>query len=373
MRTFVVERESRVSDSARAEQVRGMFDIWGGGTEKRRWNVALPLEGKPWGVGLIVGPSGCGKTTIAGHVWPEETARRVPVERSLCVLDNFPGEMPVKEVIALLNAVGFNSVPAWLRPFGVLSTGEQFRARLALALASPDPLVVFDEYTSVVDRTVARVASAAVAKAVRRLGRQFVAVTCHEDVEAWLDPDWVYRPGENHFSWRLLRGRPRLDLTIFRCSAQAWDLFRPHHYLSGVMANGPTCFLATHEKKPVCFSAWLPFVGRGNPARREHRTVVLPDYQGVGVGNAVSDYCASLWRGLGYRVYGTTSHPAMIARRRKHPELWSMRRPPGMRCGSRRRDVAHGVLRHADARMTAGFEYVGPAMSRREAELVLRH
>ena len=42
---------------------------------------------------------------------------------------------------------------------------------------------VFDEYTSVVDRTVAQIGTAALAKTVRARGQQFVAVTCHEDVD----------------------------------------------------------------------------------------------------------------------------------------------------------------------------------------------
>ena len=99
-----------------------------------------------------------------------------------CILDAFPESMPTKEIVALLSAVGFASPPAWLRPFHVLSTGQQFRVTLALLLASESKRIVFDEYTSVVDRTVAQIGSAALAKTVRQRGQQFVAVTCHEDV-----------------------------------------------------------------------------------------------------------------------------------------------------------------------------------------------
>src|SRR5204863_2808518 len=99
------------------------------------------------------------------------------------VLDGFPVDVPIKELIELLSSVGFSSPPAWLRPYHVLSTGQQFRVTLAwlLAAAPSDRLVVCDEYTSVVDRTVAQIGSAAVAKTVRRRGQRFVAVTCHED------------------------------------------------------------------------------------------------------------------------------------------------------------------------------------------------
>src|SRR5262249_5680702 len=160
-----------------------------------------------------------------------------------------------------------------------------------------------------VDRTVARVGSAALARSVRGHGLRFVAITCHEDVIDWLQPDWVFRPAEGAFTWRELRRRPGIALEVQRCRGERWRLFAPHHYLSQALARSATCFLASWEGRPVAFSAWLPFVGAGRRARREHRTVVLPDYQGVGIGQAVAGLIASLWRGLGWRALSTTTHP----------------------------------------------------------------
>src|SRR5690606_28713055 len=105
------------------------------------------------------------------------------------VVDAFPRGMSISDVTQLLSAVGFSSPPSWLRPFRCLSNGEQFRATLARTLAKPDKLVAVDEFTSVVGRDAARFGALAVAKTVRRQGRQFVAATCHDDVEAWLQPD----------------------------------------------------------------------------------------------------------------------------------------------------------------------------------------
>ena len=42
------------------------------------------------------------------------------------------------------------------------------RVQLAKALLSDKEIVIFDEFTSVVDRQIAKVASIAIAKAVRR-------------------------------------------------------------------------------------------------------------------------------------------------------------------------------------------------------------
>src|SRR5262249_48965391 len=153
-------------------------------------------------------------------------------------------------------AVGFALPPAWLRPFHVLSTGQQFRATLARllaeALSQPQrPLIVCDEFASVVDRTVAQVGSAALARTVRKHELQFVAVTCHDDVEAWLQPDWVYRPAEDTFTWRCLQRRPQIVLDVVRCRASAWPLFAPHHYLSGELARSAVGFLASWRDRPV--------------------------------------------------------------------------------------------------------------------------
>jgi energy-coupling factor transporter ATP-binding protein EcfA2 len=353
----------------RVLQVEGLFDLPPTEQATLSWDVTLPLEERPWNIGLIVGPSGSGKSTVVRHLFAEplraiELLPPWPEDQS--VLDAFPAEMPVKEVVGLLSSVGFSSPPAWLRPFRLLSTGEQFRAGLARLLALAPAIAVVDEYTSVVDRTVAQVGSAALAKTVRRRNQKFVAVTCHEDVEGWLQPDWVYRPADNSFAWRCLQRRPPISLVVRRVPQAAWRLFRHHHYLSGQLARSSVCFVAFWQGRPTAFSAWMPLMGRRR-TRREHRTVSLPDYQGVGIGHALSGFCASLWKGLGYRVTSTTTHPAFLAARQRSPDWRLVRRPslgsrPSLRCA---------FLKHATTRLTATFEYIGPALDRREAWALL--
>jgi hypothetical protein len=73
-----------------------------------------------------------------------------------------------------------------------------------------------------------------------------------------------------------------------------------------------------------------------------------------------------MWRGLGYRAVSTTTHPAMTHARRRSP-LWHLRRRPSLASGRER----HLNLRHATRRLTAGFEYVGPALPCRLALALL--
>ena len=171
--------ESPVSTSFRAQQVCAMFDVPPQEKASLHWKGELDIDGADWNVGLIVGPSGCGKSSIMRHLWgnPPPLTWGKP-----SVIDDFDAKYGVQTVAEVCGAVGFNTIPAWLRPFAVLSNGEQFRVDLARRLLElPDPIIV-DEFTSVVDRQVAQIGAHAVAKAVRRNKRKFVAVTCHYDV-----------------------------------------------------------------------------------------------------------------------------------------------------------------------------------------------
>jgi ABC-type thiamine transport system ATPase subunit len=100
-----------------------------------------------------------------------------------------------------------------LRPIGskaydCLSQGEKMRVDIAHALCLNQPLIVFDEFTSVVDREIAKVSAYAISKAVRRSNKKFIAVTCHYDVVDWLEPDWVFCTDTMEFSRKKDVGRP---------------------------------------------------------------------------------------------------------------------------------------------------------------------
>ena len=173
-----------IHDSFRVQQIAGLFDVPLSKRAVERFTVELPdLAAEPdWRIGLIVGPSGSGKTTVARHVFGASVADRARWPSDRAVIDCF-GELPIREITGLLTAVGFSSPPSWIKPYHVLSGGERFRCDLARALASRRSRlaatrsprsgarrapVVFDEFTSVVGRTVAKIASAAVARGSHR-------------------------------------------------------------------------------------------------------------------------------------------------------------------------------------------------------------
>lgn len=358
---LAVTRRSAVHRSARVLQMSGMFDVPAATTSEINWQVDLPIEDKPWNVGLIVGPSGVGKSTIARECFGQSliTAFDWPVDKS--ILDAFPEHLGIKEITGLLSSVGFSSPPAWLRPFHVLSTGEQFRVFVARALAENPQLTVIDEFTSVVDRTVAQIGSAAVAKAVRRSDRKLVAVTCHYDVLDWLQPDWVYQPATGDFQWRFLQRRPEIQVDLMRVEGrQVWPLFKPHHYLSGNLSRSARCFLATINDRPAAFASVGSFPHPKSPGWQEHRFVVLPDFQGVGLGNRLSEYVGSLFAATGRPYRGLTSHPAYIQHRLRSP-LWRCYRAPKFSAGGVKTSSRSLSKTNSVDRFVGGFLYVGPA------------
>ncbi len=334
-----------IRPSFRVSQVQGMFDLPQRETASVRFAAELPGDDEPWQIGLIVGPSGSGKSTIARTVFGRlDGAARWP--RNRAVVDCF-GRRSIKEITAMLTAVGFSSPPAWIKPYRVLSQGERFRCDLARALLTRKHRVVFDEFTSVVDRTVARIGAAAVAKAVRRMPeKHFVAVTCHYDVAQWLQADWVLDMATGHLTRGRLR-RPRLRLRLHRATPDAWPAFARHHYLSGELNRSAHCYVGllegmvggtslsskrraccagkhalrklrdvppgewtdseVHPTTPVAFLAVLSAIGRRG-VWRISRLVVLPDYQGIGIGRAMLRTVAELYP----RLRITTGHPAML-------------------------------------------------------------
>lgn len=355
-----IVRSTPIERTARVMQLEGMFEVPPSQRSEVEWTVNLPLDEREWNIGLIVGPSGSGKTTVARELFGDYIVDGFdwPTDRS--IVDAFPEKMSIKEITALLSSVGFSSPPAWLRPFHVLSNGEQFRVTIARALAEQRDLTVIDEFTSVVDRTVAKVGSAAVAKAVRRRDQKLIAVACHYDIIDWLQPDWMYEPATNTFAWRSVQPRPSIELEVCRVHRKAWTIFQHHHYLDTGINKSAHCFVGFVDGEPAVFTAVLAFPHPRRPGWREHRTVCLPDFQGVGIGNAMSEHVAGIWRATGKPYFSATSSPAMIYHRARSP-LWRMNRRPSRHEPNRgaKKDMNKTV---ANKRLTAGFEYVGPPL-----------
>jgi GNAT superfamily N-acetyltransferase len=264
--------------------------------------------------------------------------------------------MGIKDITGLLSSVGFSSPPNWLRPFHVLSNGEQFRVTMARALAESPDLAVIDEFTSVVDRTVAQIGSAAIAKVVRRRNQKLVAVSCHYDIIDWLQPDWVYEPQTGHLARGCLR-RPGIQLEVVRVDKKAWKLFKHYHYLDANLNPTAKCFVAYVGGRPAAFAAVISFPHPKVPGWREHRAVCLPEFQGVGIGTALSNFVASMMVATGKPYFSSTSHPGFTRYRAKSTDWKMIQKPIRQAKSGASSSVSH--WKTATTRLLASFEYVG--------------
>ena len=197
MPSFDIVKKIDPDKTFRVSSVCGAFDLdIEHATEHFQGNI--DIENMDWNVGLIVGGSGTGKSTIAKEVFGEHYFSNYEY-KAKSVIDDMPKDKSIKEIERVFTSVGFASPPSWLKPYDVLSNGEKMRVDLARNILDNKELIVFDEFTSAVNREVAKTSSYAISKAVKKQNKKFIAVSCHSDIIEWLEPDWIYNTDEKSF------------------------------------------------------------------------------------------------------------------------------------------------------------------------------
>lgn len=263
------------------------------------------------GLSVLVGSSGSGKTT---QLKLNNLQHIFSFNQFTPIYQLFKSEEDAEK---WLIAAGLRSVPAWKRTLATVSNGERHRAEIALMLASGHCAI--DEFTSLVDRDTARALCESINKNKGSFKR-LVLSTCHKDVLQWLDFDFAYDLDEQS---QVFRGSVRLDreinFIIRACETEkVWPIFQKHHYLSGKINKSATTFCAFIGSKPIAMASVIAFPsGNWKNGWRGHRTVVLPEFQGLGIGTALSDAVADYIVSTGARYFSKTSHPAMGEYRNK--------------------------------------------------------
>lgn len=309
-------------DSYRAARVKSLFNVESGANFSL--DADLPIDDNDWKIGVVVGPSGSGKTSIGRAIWPDVG---IYSEKS-----GWPHDQPIIDAISAggnfdnvtgaLAAVGLGSVPSWLRPFHALSNGEQFRAGLARVIAEGRERVIIDEFTSVVDRQIAKVGAGAFSKAWKRGGGRAVLLSCHYDVLDWIEPDWVFDTRTGELQRGSLWRRPKIELEIFQTNGSYWPMFEPHHYLKLPRMVSAKYYVGVVAGEAVCHIATSPRLEIGG--MRACRMVVMPEWQGAGVGlRFLDEVCAMQFTAANQHhartkaVYFHTSHPGLCAALRR--------------------------------------------------------
>ena len=350
-------------ESFRLAQVRGMFDYSAKETE-RKWQVEIPSLEDQWQIGLIVGPSGSGKSQIANKAFGNLGHKKE--WSGLPLIDEFPKQMSVKEICDLLTRVGLSSTPAWTIPYSCLSTGQKFRADIAMALAEvpADQPIIIDEFTSTVDRTVAQTTSSVVAGVIRKGGRRLVAIACHYDIIDWLNPCWILNMADQSLTRRSERRRPQINLKISKSSQSAWRLFMDHHYLSHDLSSRSTNYMATINDVPAAFISIINYPStKYGLTNRVHRIVVLPDFQGLGIAQSLlREVCGR----LSLICYLSTSHAPFARSLAKSPH-WRLIRQPSINKSLTKKSTVTAIRTNT---LLASFQYVGPKYPRHATDQI---
>ena len=260
------------------------------------------------GIFLMVGSSGSGKSTILR----ENGMNKIELDENTPIIEMFESPEIGEN---LLLSFGLRSIPTWFRTLNTVSNGERHRAECALSVARGE--LYIDEFTSVVDRNTAKSLSVAIRKSVDKgLIDKVVLASCHRDIIDWLQPNWVYDTDSRVATVRRLQRRPQIELTIRASSVEDWIYFKNHHYLDGNISKSCHCYTAYIEDKPVAFLAMMHRCGRDIKSYwGESRLVVIPEFQGLGIGYALSEAIGEEYTSRGLRYFSKTAHPALGEKR----------------------------------------------------------
>ena len=307
-----IELKSKILNDKYTEYVYDAFDI----QNKEETTVSVPMnlgEAKnfDWNIGVILGGSGSGKTTILKKMGD---VKKVNFDAEKPLISNFNWLEP-KDATLVLTSMGLSSVPTWLRPFHTLSNGEQYRATLAYLVASAkdNEVILIDEYTSVVDRDVAKAMSFALQKYIRRENKRIIVASCHYDILEWLMPDWTCSPQKGGALERGdYRRRPEISLQVSRVESETWDFFKKHHYLTEEVNKSCKFLLFEWNDKPIGIVAIInqPRKGCANGFAIS-RVVVTPDFQGMGLGVKLSEFACAIIKDNGGVIFIKTINPAL--------------------------------------------------------------
>lgn len=366
-----IQIHNRTSDfnSYRAARVKSLFNAESGCNFD--FEMDIDLSGK-WQIGVVVGPSGSGKTSIGKIIFGENLIHDYTKNWSndKPIIDDIAPDGDFNIVTGALASVGLGDVPAWLRPFNVLSNGEQFRAGLARIICEKPEKIVIDEFTSVVDRQIAKIGSQAFGKTWRRSNPEgkVVLLTPHYDILDWVCPDWIIDTKTKLFERGRLRQRPKIELKIFKTNGSYWKFFKPHYYLDLPMPIAAEYYVGTVNGELACHLAVSPsFHAKGY---RATRMVTMPEWQGAGVGMRFLEWvCKNNLQGGGrkgkkFPTFFHTSHPQLCAALRKSKKwiqksimLYGGNKRESKGKNKARKGTISGYGGHF--RAVQGFKYIG--------------
>ena len=128
-------------------------------------------------------------------------------------------------------------------------------------------------------------------------------------------------------------------------------MFAKHHYLSHIHNNAAECFIALVNNEVAGFISILHFPHPvAKNIKKVHRLVILPDYQGIGIGIKLLNEIGYIYKKNKFRFTIVSSSPSLINSLSKSKN-WAM-----VRIG--RTKESKGVMKETTSknRISASFE-----------------
>ncbi len=135
-----------------------------------------------------------------------------------------------------------------------------------------------------------------------------------------------------------------------------WQTFRQYHYLNGKLGAGVRCYVAMYQFKPVAFIA-VAHIRMKSHYYRVSRLVVLPDYQGIGIGKRLLNFVAELYTSkTKLPFYLVTSNPQLV---RGDLGNWVIKRVGHGSHGKGDTRINRGIVKsNSRGRLTVSLKYV---------------
>ena len=179
--------------SGRVASVCRMFGLTADRLTGQKVVHACELEMNAGEIIYITGPSGAGKSVLLRELEASIPASErvnvaeieLPTDKTL--IDCVEGDLIMS--LRFLSTAGLNDCFCILNQPGNLSGGEQYRFRLAMALAARKQFVFADEFCSGLDAITALVISNGLHRFAKRTGTTFILASSREDVLLDLAPD----------------------------------------------------------------------------------------------------------------------------------------------------------------------------------------
>ena len=195
MATFSISRKItwQGTMTERVIDVCRMFGLTVDRLTERVCHHACRLEINPGDIVYIMGPSGSGKSILLKElqkcVPPSDrinlTQIDLPSDKTL--IDCIEGDLLAS--LRFLSIAGLNDCFCVLTQPSRLSAGQQYRFRLAMALAAKKKFVFADEFCSDLDRITALVIAQRLRQFAKRTGTAFILASSHKDILLDLAPD----------------------------------------------------------------------------------------------------------------------------------------------------------------------------------------